>query len=375
MISRRRRLRRRRPQAAPGRTDARGPWLYPADQTADLPARLLAAEITREKVYLRVHEELPYAASVETTAFEERKDGSVRIEQTIYRRARRPARHRARQGRPDPEVDRRGLAQGAERDPGAAGPPVPTRQGQGELGRGARASTRTSGWTSTSRRSMEFEDEAFVLAARPYGETGAIVEVLTASHGRWAAHVAGGASRRLKPFLQPGARVRMRVSRPRGRSAGFGEAGGRGEGPRPCSTIPWPWPAWPPRPRWSPAPCRSASRMPAPFSPSRPSSRALRIADIWPAVLVRFEAGLLQELGFGLDLSRCAVTGATDDLVYVSPAHRPRGQRGGGRALPGPPAGAAAVPAVGPGPAGARRRRRGPGADRPISWSDSCSPP
>jgi GTPase len=61
-----------------------GPWLYPEDQTADLPARLLAAEITREKIYLRVHEELPYAASVETTAFEERPDGSARIEQTIY---------------------------------------------------------------------------------------------------------------------------------------------------------------------------------------------------------------------------------------------------------------------------------------------------
>ena len=61
-----------------------GPWLYPAEQTADLPARLLAAEITREKLYLRVHEELPYAAAVDTTAFQERRDGSVRIEQTIY---------------------------------------------------------------------------------------------------------------------------------------------------------------------------------------------------------------------------------------------------------------------------------------------------
>ncbi len=61
-----------------------GPWLYPEDQTADLPARLLAAEITREKVYLRLHEELPYAASVETTAFTETKDGGSRIEQTIY---------------------------------------------------------------------------------------------------------------------------------------------------------------------------------------------------------------------------------------------------------------------------------------------------
>ncbi len=61
-----------------------GPWLYPADQTADLPQRLLAAEITREKVYLRLHEELPYAAAVETTAFAEAKRGAVRVEQTIY---------------------------------------------------------------------------------------------------------------------------------------------------------------------------------------------------------------------------------------------------------------------------------------------------
>lgn len=68
------------------------PWFYPEDQTADLPARLLAAEITREKLYLRVHEELPYSAAVETTKFEERKDGSLRIEQTIYveRESQRP---------------------------------------------------------------------------------------------------------------------------------------------------------------------------------------------------------------------------------------------------------------------------------------------
>ncbi|MGZ6012507.1 MAG: GTPase Era [Caulobacteraceae bacterium] len=61
-----------------------GPWLYPEDQTADLPARLLAAEITREKLYLRLHEELPYSASVETTAFTDTKDGGSRIEQIIY---------------------------------------------------------------------------------------------------------------------------------------------------------------------------------------------------------------------------------------------------------------------------------------------------
>jgi len=61
-----------------------GPWLYPADQAADVPSRLLAAEITREKLYMKLHDELPYATTVETDKWTERKDGSVRIEQTIY---------------------------------------------------------------------------------------------------------------------------------------------------------------------------------------------------------------------------------------------------------------------------------------------------
>jgi GTP-binding protein Era len=61
-----------------------GPFLYPEDQTADMPMRLLAAEITREKIYHRLHDELPYASAVETEKWEERKDGSVRIDQVIY---------------------------------------------------------------------------------------------------------------------------------------------------------------------------------------------------------------------------------------------------------------------------------------------------
>jgi GTP-binding protein Era len=61
-----------------------GPWLYPADQSADIPSRLLAAEITREKIYLRLHDELPYASAVETEKWEERKDGSVKIDQVIF---------------------------------------------------------------------------------------------------------------------------------------------------------------------------------------------------------------------------------------------------------------------------------------------------
>ena len=61
-----------------------GPWLYPEDQVADLPMRMIAAEMTREKLTLRLHQELPYQLTVETESWEERKDGSARIEQIIY---------------------------------------------------------------------------------------------------------------------------------------------------------------------------------------------------------------------------------------------------------------------------------------------------
>jgi GTPase len=61
-----------------------GPWHYPEDQISDAPLRALASEITREKIYLRLHQELPYHSTVETESWQERKDGSVRIEQTIY---------------------------------------------------------------------------------------------------------------------------------------------------------------------------------------------------------------------------------------------------------------------------------------------------
>jgi GTP-binding protein Era len=61
-----------------------GPWLYPADDVSDLPLRALAAEITREKLFARLHDELPYASTVETEKWETRPDGSVRLEQTIF---------------------------------------------------------------------------------------------------------------------------------------------------------------------------------------------------------------------------------------------------------------------------------------------------
>jgi GTP-binding protein Era len=61
-----------------------GPWLYPEDQISDAPLRQLAAEITREKLFLRLHQELPYQSTVETEVWKELKDGAVRIEQNIY---------------------------------------------------------------------------------------------------------------------------------------------------------------------------------------------------------------------------------------------------------------------------------------------------
>jgi len=63
---------------------ADGPWLYPEDQISDFPTKMLAAEVTREKLYLRLHQELPYSAHVETESWEEKKDGSLRVGQVIY---------------------------------------------------------------------------------------------------------------------------------------------------------------------------------------------------------------------------------------------------------------------------------------------------
>ena len=166
---------------------------------------------------------------------------------------------------------------------------------------------------------MEFTDEAFVLAARAHGETGAIVELLTESHGRWAAHVAGGASRKMRSFLQPGARV---IARYRARTTdqlGSASLEPIGEGPAALFDDPLALAGL------SAAAAVAAAALPerephaGAFAAFEALAAAFAFPDIWPAVFVRFEGGLLEELGFGLDLSRCAATGAVDDLVYVSP--------------------------------------------------------
>lgn len=89
-----------------------GPWLFPEDQLTDMPLRLLAAEVTREQVFLKLHQELPYASTVETEAWEEFKDGSVKITQTIY--VERPSQKAIVLGEGGQQIKRIGAAARAE---------------------------------------------------------------------------------------------------------------------------------------------------------------------------------------------------------------------------------------------------------------------
>ena len=166
---------------------------------------------------------------------------------------------------------------------------------------------------------MEFEDDAFVLAARGHGESGAIVELLTARHGKYAAHVAGGGSRRMKPFLQAGAQVLVRYRARVSDQLGSAALEPVGEGPSALFDDPLALAGLAAAAAVANGALPEREPHPGAYLAFEALTAALAIPDIWPAVYVRFEAGLLQDLGFGLDLSRCAATGSTDDLVYVSP--------------------------------------------------------
>ncbi len=177
---------------------------------------------------------------------------------------------------------------------------------------------------------MEFEDDAFVLAARAHGESGAIVELLTARHGRYAAHVAGGASRRMRPFLQPGAQVLVRYRARVSDQLGSASLEPVGEGPGALFDDPLALAGLAAAAAVAAGALPEREPHPGAYLAFEALCSALAIPDIWPAVFVRFEAGLLQDLGFGLDLSKCAATGATDDLVYVSPRTGRAVSRGAG---------------------------------------------
>ena len=128
-----------------------GPWHYPEDEISDAPLRLLAAEITREKIYDRLHEELPYQATVETTAWLEQKNG-VRIEQTIF--VERDSQKSIVLGKGGSMIKQLSTEARKEltQDPGAAGAPVPVREGARELGRRSRALPRAGSLVSQGVR-------------------------------------------------------------------------------------------------------------------------------------------------------------------------------------------------------------------------------
>lgn len=165
---------------------------------------------------------------------------------------------------------------------------------------------------------MEWRDEGVVLSVKLHGENAVIVDMLTAQHGRHSGLVRGGRSRRLRPVLQPGNtlmlhwRARLEdhlgsytVELSTARAGVLIEDGFALGGLTAASSV-------------------------ARALPERESHTALfeayeilldhlEDAAVWPTLYVRWELGLLQELGFGLDLSCCAVTGVKEGLAYVSP--------------------------------------------------------
>ena len=166
---------------------------------------------------------------------------------------------------------------------------------------------------------MEFHEEAFVLSARAHGDTGVVVDLLTETHGRHAAYVAGGASRRMKPFLQPGARV---IADYRARTSdhlGSARLEPVGEGPSALFDDGLALTGLAAAAAVAQGALPEREPHPGAFLAFEALMAAFQIPAVWPAIFVRFEAGLLEDLGFGLDLSRCAVTGTMDDLIWVSP--------------------------------------------------------
>lgn len=166
---------------------------------------------------------------------------------------------------------------------------------------------------------MEFESDAFVLSARSHGETGAIVDLLTEDRGRWMAHVAGGASRRMKPFLQAGARVIVHYRARTADQLGSAQLEPVGEGPSSLFDDPLALAGLSAAAAVTQGALPEREPHPGAFLAFEALLSAFAHPDVWPAVFVRFEAGLLDELGFGLDFSKCAATGSMENLIYVSP--------------------------------------------------------
>jgi DNA repair protein RecO (recombination protein O) len=165
---------------------------------------------------------------------------------------------------------------------------------------------------------MDWQDEGMLLFMRPHGEASAIIEMFTAAHGRHAGVVRGGASRRMAPVLQPGAQLSLTwrarlddhlgtfaVEPLRSRAALLSDRRGLAALGSICAMLRAALPERQAHPRLWAATMRLVE--------------ALMTGPDWATDYLRWEALLLEEIGFGLDLGTCAVTGATTDLAYVSP--------------------------------------------------------
>jgi DNA repair protein RecO (recombination protein O) len=166
---------------------------------------------------------------------------------------------------------------------------------------------------------MDWRDEGILLATRRHGESSAIVEVLTRAHGRHAGVVRGGAGRRMAPVLQPGARLSVEWTARLEEHIGTFRVDPVGARTAAIMADPAALAALGSVVALVAATLPERDAHPELYARTVELVEALGAGPDWPARYAAWELGLLAELGFGLDLSACAVTGATDDLVWVSP--------------------------------------------------------
>lgn len=166
---------------------------------------------------------------------------------------------------------------------------------------------------------MEWTDEGILLTSRRHGEAAAIIEVFTEDHGRHAGVVRGGTSRKIAPMLQPGAQIAVAWrARLEDHIGSYAVEPVRSRAAVAMSS------------RLALAGLNAVTALLAFALPEREPHAALYLRsaalldllgqdDLWPLAYLQWELALLEDLGYGLDLSSCAVTGATTDLTYVSP--------------------------------------------------------
>ncbi len=166
---------------------------------------------------------------------------------------------------------------------------------------------------------MDWSDEGILIASRRHGESSAIVEVFTAAHGRHAGVVRGGAGRRMAPVLQPGARLALAWSARLEEHIGIFRVEPLAQRTAAIMADPAALAVLGAMTALVAATLPERDAHPGLYARSVDLVDALGAAPDWPARYAAWELALLAELGFGLDLARCALTGAEEELAWVSP--------------------------------------------------------